>query len=112
MIRDFIIKLQSAFVSDEDIAAYETTIPSKLHLSYTKDGDMYIGFIDEIDGEKIQGLLTTQAKDYDTFVYNVNQLAYMYVDMPEKIRPHYGNKFQPPASTTTKAKGVLTLQKA
>lgn len=112
MLHDMITKIQSTFVSPEEVAAYSSTIPDKLHISFAKDGDMYIGYIDEIDGKAIQGLLTTQAENYEDFVHNVNQLAYTYVNMPEKVRPYYGNSFQPPKNAIQKAKGSLTLQKA
>jgi len=111
MIHNLLTQLQSRFVSDADVAAYETTIPTKIHIKYKRENDTFIGFIDEIDGEKIQGLLTTQAPTYDEFVYNVNQLTYSYVNMPEKIRIHYGNRFKPPVNSA-KTKGSLTLQKA
>lgn len=112
MLHDILVKMKSTFVSPEEVAAFETTLPNKLHISYKKDRDMYIGFIDEIDGQKIKGKLITQAKTYSELINNINQLAYTYINMPEKIRPYYGNRFYPPANTPQSAKGSLTLQKA
>jgi len=112
MIKDIIKKFQSFFVDPEEVAAYQTVLPTKIHISFKKDSGYYICFIDGFGEDKVKGLLITEAKTYDGLITNLNQLVYSHIKMPEKIRPYYGNRFQPSAESRQRETGELTLVRA
>ena len=113
MLRDFVLKIQSRFFVDSDeVAAYRTVIPQYVNFSYKKDNKYYIGYIEDIAGSKIEGLLITQATTPDGLITNLNQLVYSHIKMPEKIRPYYGNMFQPRNGLNFNKAGEIKLVKA
>jgi hypothetical protein len=112
MFRNALIKIQARFVDPEEVAAYETTIPNRIHISFKKDDEYFIGFIDEVNEEPIKGLLITQGKTQEELITNLNQLVYTHIKMPEKIRPYYGNRYQPEVGSALSNAGELTLSKA
>ncbi len=97
--------------ADSDIvAAYQTVLPRVIHVALKHDGDNVIAIINKIDDTKVKGLLITEAKNDEELVSNVNDIVYAYVEMPEHIRPYYGNIFAP--KDLKKNAKELTLIKA
>lgn len=97
-------------VNPEDVAAYRSTIPQKINVSIERHADMLVATINSIDGEKINGLLVTEAKTFNQVVENVNDLLFTYINMPSKIRPFYSHILTP-SDKTSKQSGQLTLVK-
>lgn len=79
----------------EIVAAYHTVLPKRINVSVKKDGDYLLAKINTISDKKIDGLLITEAKDFDSLISSVNDLMYTYVNMPENVRPYYGDVFKP-----------------
>lgn len=99
----------------DEVAAYNTVLPRRIHVRLSKEGATLIATVDEVEGATIKGLLITEAQSIDELIENVNDLIYSYVDMPPKIRPYYGNRFQPEntkANTNKKEIKELILVKS
>jgi len=112
MIKDIITKIRSTFADPEEVAAYRYTIPSRINISFKKDKEFIIAYINDVDGDTIDGLLITQGKDTQELITNINQLVYNYIKMPEYVRPFYGNMFNPPIGSKLKTSGKLVLERA
>lgn len=111
MLRDTLIRLRSRLVSPDVVAAYEHALPHTISISYKKDANYFIGYVNEVDGEEIPGLLMTQGKTAEELVTNINQLAYMHTKVPEHIRPYYGNVFHFSELALKSKSGSLVLQR-
>lgn len=112
MVRKYIAKLQSYFVDEETLNAYRTTLPFKVGVSYKKEADNYVAFINQIDGNTVKGLLITQATTLEELSDNINQLIYAHSNVPPKVRIRYGNIFTLPINDVRQKSGKLTLLKA
>lgn len=109
MLRDFIINLQSLFVSAEEIAAFRSKVPRQVSIQYKIEDGSYIAFLERVDNDRIKGLLITEGKSEAELNTNLNQLIYMHAKIPERIRPHYGNKFEFKIDKNAARSGELVL---
>ena len=82
-------------VDPDVVAAYQTVLPKEISLSFTKDGDYLIAKVERIEGDTVSGSLLTEAKTFEELVSNVNDLIYTKFNMPEYVRPYYGDIFAP-----------------
>ena len=98
-------------VDPEDVAAYQSVLPQRIHVIVKNDSGFLVAVVDEIENEVIPGLLITQAKTDAELIENVNQLVYSHVRMPRRIRPYYGNPFKPEGIKKQLA-GELDFQRA
>ena len=112
MLRDYMIKIQSKFADPDEVSAYMSKIPNTAHIKYKKENDTYIAYVDSVDNEKIKGLLITESTSVEELVDNLNGLIYMNAEIPEKLRPYYGNRFSFPIEGKLRKSGELNLVKA
>ncbi len=95
MTKLHLLKTRIFGVDPESVAAYHTVLPRNIHVDIKEDGGYFIAKVDEVGDSKIEGLLITEAQSMDDLINNVNDLIFTYVNMPESIRPYYGNVFKP-----------------
>lgn len=112
MFRELFIKAQSAFVTPDEVAAFRSMIPREVSIQYKIDKDDYIAYLEAVDDKKIKGLLITEGKTEEELNNNLNQLIYMNVNIPEKVRPYYGNSFEFKINDHVAKSGELVLARA
>jgi hypothetical protein len=77
-------------------ATYQDVLPRTIEISVKQDGDDYTAKVIKADDTDLDdGQLVTEAKDLDTLVRNVNDLMCTYVEMPDHVRPYYGDPYKP-----------------